>query len=744
MPLPQTTSQLDPATGYQIPTNSGTWANASTWGSYTSWISQPSTSIVVVSDIIDRGSVGLFNVKTTADVSGDISYSVFTSNTGEFQGEEIETIFTPYTTNASAFLGRYFAVCANVTSSSGSCELRSLGIAHTNNNFDLHFNNISTEDLDLGEYGSILPMPRAVGAINNIQATAHLPSDASARYIYTGNDDTGYIVNYNGNSTTLSNTITSAGEATAYTAFTSLDNYGANPATGGTLKIYKTINSSNWTVLSNPGNVAANITSVQFSPHGSIVAVGSTQDLRLYFRNNDTFAQMRNPDYAVSKVRSIAWSPSNEHLAVVGAFRNDNNTPGTDDSRDVYVFYSPEAASAPAYDPFLATYDIKFYDVLLPNSSIRNSNLTSNNPNYSRVVAWDPSSTYLAVGLSAQQPGSAPWPEMVEIYKKNSNTSFSKLSFSSGLDPNNVYITSIDWHPTGNWLAVAMIGSPRLKIYYRSGDTFIPITVSVPEYGNYNFAKWNPQGTHLAWTMIHASAPTFGATQKSFDFFKQTGNTFAYLNAMPYGPPNTYYPAEGPSDWSIGSNVFISAQRIGTSGEVYTYFYNVTYFANSNVSLSRISGLGTSTGPGFYNPSSWLKEYTSKIPVANVSIFNPTGGNIRVDGESMRYLVANATPNPPRLEGVTRGVSTTQFGNSIATSHAIGAQVFPIEQLDFTQRYYDVQPITSLVAYVGSKSRTQPAINIKTLSGSDTDGTFDAVVNVLPEQYMDSTNLNYR
>jgi hypothetical protein len=728
MPLPQTTSQLDPVTGYQIPTNSGTWANATTWGNYTSWISQPSTSIVVVSDIIDRGSVGFFNVRTTADVTGDISYSVFTSNTGEFQGEEVESIFAPFTTNVSAFCGRYFAVCANVTSSSGQCELRSLGIAHTNNSFNLHFNDVVTTTLDDSEYGSVLPMPRTVGAINNIQATVHLPSDASARYVYTSNDDAGYIVNYDGNSTTLSNSITSAGEATAYTAFISQPNQ-LIPGSFGNLRIYKTIDSMSWTSLSNPSNVSANITSVGFSPNGSVLAVGSVNNLRFYSRSGNTFTKMNDPQYAMIGVNDIAWSPDGNHVVATGSYRNGTRDSSAD-ARDTYVFY---------------VYNNTFYDVPLANSSVRNTKIVQGNCNLITKVAWDPSSTYLAVGYTAFSIGSAPYPDILEIYKKDSNTSFSKLSFSSGLDSQNVYVTSIDWHPSGNWLAVALFGSPGLKIYYRSGDDFIPISVSVPESGLYNFAKWNPQGTHLAWSMLHPGYPTFGARQKTFDFYKQSGNVFTYLNAISYGPPDVLNRAYAPSGWAIGSNVFIASEEYSTAGNASTYFYDVTYHANSNVSLTRISGINNqSSGNGFYNPSSYLQEYTSKIPVADVSIFNPTGGNARIDGETISYLVANATPNPPRLEGVTRGVSTTEFGNSSAASHRVGAEVFPVEQIDFEQRYFDIQAIETLVAYIGSKNRVQPAINIKSLTGYDRDGTFDAVVNVLPEQYMDGSNLNYR
>jgi len=753
MPLPQTTSQLDPVTGYQIPTNSGTWANATTWGNYTSWISQPSTSIVVVSDIIDRGSVGFFNVRTTADVSGDISYSVFTSNTGEFQGEEVESIFTPFTTNVSAFCGRYFAVCANVTSSSGSCELRSLGIAHTNNNFDLHFNNISTEDLDLGEFGSILPMPRTVGAINNIQATAHLPSDASSRYVYTGNDDTGYVVNYDGNSTTLSNTITSAGEATAYLAFntSSVNPYAAGPT--GELKIYKTINSRSWTVLSNPANVTPNVTAISFNTQGNILGVvGSTATapVRFYSRSGDTFTKMNDPNVFVPGPHTISWAPDGKHVAIIGDVRNSNNYPGTDDWRDVYVLYFTNN---------------NFYEVTFPNvSQLRYNSLGSMS---SRAMAWDPSSTYLAVALRCgTQANVALRPAHFEIYKKTAFDTIESIPTSNIQQPDWVdngnqgpYYSSVAWHPSGNWVAFAglSLGQTvnRIQIFYRSGDTFIRVyTLSnVPSYGLNPYAlhylSWNPAGTHLLWGWTATSAG-YGNKATPFDVFAQTGNTFTYLNSttnLPEWLPDQNNQSASAPTWAIGGNVIIApiyqSAGGGASANVITNFYNVAYYANSNIGLSKLTGINSNIGATF-GASTFVQEYTSKIPVANVSIFNPTGGNIRVDGESMRYLVANATPNPPRLEGVTRGVSTTQFGNSIVTGHAIGAQVFPIEQLDFTQRYYDVQTITSLVAYIGSKSRTQPAINIKTLAGSDSDGIFDAVINVLPEQYMDGTNLNYR
>lgn len=753
MPLPQTTSQLDPATGYQIPINSGTWANASTWASYTSWISQPSTSITVVGDIIDRGTAGYFNIKTTADYSGDISYSVFTSNTGEFQGEEVETIFTAYTTNVSAFYGRYFAVCANVSSSSGQCELRSLGIAHTNNTFDLRFDNMVSSNLDTNEFGSVLPMPRAVGAIKNIQATVHLPSDASARYVYTGNDDSGYIVNYNGNSTTLSNSITSAGEAIAYLAFNSVNSTPYSATSNGQLKIYKTINSREWSVLSNPANVTPNVSAVSFNTQGNILAVtGSTTTapVRFYSRSGDTFTKMNDPNVFVPSPNTISWAPNGQHVAIIGDVRNSSSYPGTDDWRDVYVLYFNNN---------------NFYEVTFPNvSQLRYNSVGSMS---SRAIAWDPSSTYLAVALRCGTQGNVSLrPAHFEIYKKTAFDTFETIPTSNIQQPTwtdngnqGPYYSSVAWHPSGNWVAFAGLDAGnftnRIQIFYRSGDSFTRVytLTNTGQSGMSPYAlhyiSWNPAGTHLLWGWT-ASLGGFGNKSTPFDVFAQTGNTFTYLNSTTNGSewvPDQTNVSDSAPVWAIGGNVIVAPIRQsaggGASANLITNFYNVTYYANSNIGLSKLTGINSNIG-ATYGASTFVQEYVSKIPVASVSIFNPTGGNIRVDGESMTYLVANATPNPPLLEGVTRGITTTQFGNSIAAGHNLGAQVFPIEQLDFDARYYDVQTITTLVAYIGSKNRAEPAINIKTLSGSDSDGTFDAVVNVLPEQYMDGSNLNYR
>lgn len=179
MPLPQETAILDPSTGFQLPPNTtGAWANLVTWSSWLSWNNRPANAMTVISTVTDRGSVGYFNLRTSTDVTGNITYAVFTSNTGSFSGEETISNISPNTGNIAAFCGRYYAVVANITEPSGGAVLRSMNITSTNSTFDLQY-----DDLVIGTLGGnvnhrILPLSRSVSAIKNIQVTPHYESAA--------------------------------------------------------------------------------------------------------------------------------------------------------------------------------------------------------------------------------------------------------------------------------------------------------------------------------------------------------------------------------------------------------------------------------------------------------------------------------------------------------------------------------------------------------------------------------------
>ena len=198
MALPNNTSIIDSVTNYAIPRNEGTWANLSlgTWETWKSWQNRRANSMVVVSTVQDRGVQGYFNIKTTADVTGNISYSVYTSNTGAFAGEETISNISPNTSNLAAFYGRYYSVVANVTDPSGQIELRKLDIETINSRFDIQLDDLSMGSLSGNVDYKVLPLSRSVSAITNIQVTPHYER---AEYF-----EEGYVQNYSvGTYTTL-------------------------------------------------------------------------------------------------------------------------------------------------------------------------------------------------------------------------------------------------------------------------------------------------------------------------------------------------------------------------------------------------------------------------------------------------------------------------------------------------------------------------------------------------------------
>lgn len=189
MSLPVSTATIDQSTGFALPRNIGTWGNLVAWDSWKSWNNQRANSMIVVGTVTDRGKSGYFNLRTTADVTGNIAYSVYTSNSGAFSGEETVSNITPNTSNIAAFYGRFYTVVANVTDPSGAIELRSLNVTSVDSRFDLELDDLVLGNLSGNIDHKILPLSRPVSAITNIQVTPHYET---ALYV-----DDDYLQTYN-------------------------------------------------------------------------------------------------------------------------------------------------------------------------------------------------------------------------------------------------------------------------------------------------------------------------------------------------------------------------------------------------------------------------------------------------------------------------------------------------------------------------------------------------------------------
>ena len=178
MALPPRTGIYDPTTNSFVAPNTGTWAGLTSWSSWTNWVNAPADSFTFVTDIVERGPTDYFNLKTdTQVVNGTVTYRVFTSNTGEFNGEETITTITPSSNNIEAFYGKYYAVEANIASSGGLSRLNNMTVTSTDESLDLKFNNLETSALTQTANGAVISLPRFSSAVLNVQLTLH--EDAS-------------------------------------------------------------------------------------------------------------------------------------------------------------------------------------------------------------------------------------------------------------------------------------------------------------------------------------------------------------------------------------------------------------------------------------------------------------------------------------------------------------------------------------------------------------------------------------
>lgn len=691
MPLPQTTSQLDPATGYQIPTNSGTWANASTWGSFTSWISKPSTSIVVVTNIIDRGTESYFNIKTTADFTGNISYSVFTSNTGEFQGEEIETIFTPYTTNVSAFYGRYFAVCANVSSTSGQCELRSLGIAHTNNTFDIHYNSLNSSTLNGVTSNRYLPLPRTIGALKTINVTAHDPTVTEAYYMLTG--ETGYIVDYNGTvSSRLAKNLLSGDYTAQYVA---MSRYQPNP---NRISIYETFDGVefNEIVQLNPSGINQN--SIRWSHDGTYLASVNDSNFSIWTRSVDSFTSLLS-NSSVSSGTVCAWSKSDNTWVAQGQ------------------------ASSPwvrIYKAGGGTYAVQSH----PSTGVDLGSVY--------CMEWDPTDTYLAVG-HGNNPG-------LTIYKRNGNSFTSLTTIPSYIAP----VFSLSWTPDGNRLAVGLYqGGTEQVIYilYRSGDTFVevpnPYNPSVDQGNKVTGLSYNTSGNALAicWNGTSLSSDT-----RFIGIYRVNGNTHTWAN--------TQIKSTNPA-WDISWNsnnqqIYVAqGQNHPWLLSAYPIQANINYgieifdFTYSGNVLSRVTNTGILAG-NITQVAAITTASNGYVRVDSTASF-PAVGSLRVDQETISYTSKTANT----FYGLSRGVTNSLFTTSTRSFHSNRSLVFDVANVT-VQSYFDVQAVGIVFPYITNKDRLTPGVTFRNGQGDYVGATFDATITVYPEQYMDASDLNYR
>lgn len=163
--------QLDPQTNTVIPNNTTTWADLTTWDSWTSWSGTPADPLVWFSDVVDLGTSTTFNLAIDCEANGVVSYSVMTSDTGLFAGEETQTDIDPGDTGISSFTGRFVLVVISVTAESGLNTISSVSIRANTRTIKLRINDLDTSTLSGTTSARVLELDRTIGGVVNWQIT---------------------------------------------------------------------------------------------------------------------------------------------------------------------------------------------------------------------------------------------------------------------------------------------------------------------------------------------------------------------------------------------------------------------------------------------------------------------------------------------------------------------------------------------------------------------------------------------
>jgi hypothetical protein len=172
MALPAYQGRLESSTNRVLPEDTATWDDLDSWQDLSTWISQPSPEIIWRTDRIDLGRSGSFNLEIITQAQGIVSYRVYTSTTGAFNGEETETVIANNATNIAAFTGRYVIVAVYVTRTSGLHQLESIEVSANTETFTISRSGVDSATLAGTTAARELDLGREVSHIWSISIQA--------------------------------------------------------------------------------------------------------------------------------------------------------------------------------------------------------------------------------------------------------------------------------------------------------------------------------------------------------------------------------------------------------------------------------------------------------------------------------------------------------------------------------------------------------------------------------------------
>lgn len=171
MAIPTINGYLDELANIVTPNNTGTWDDLTSWDSFNQWAMAPANPLIWNVAPIDLGSIQTFNLKIKTIADGRVEYTILTSDTGLFGGEETTTVIESNDVGIPAFSGRYLLISVSVYQTSGVNVLRGLEWSTAQGASRFSANDIDTSTLGGTASARTLTLTRTIGAVTNIQIT---------------------------------------------------------------------------------------------------------------------------------------------------------------------------------------------------------------------------------------------------------------------------------------------------------------------------------------------------------------------------------------------------------------------------------------------------------------------------------------------------------------------------------------------------------------------------------------------
>ena len=177
------------------PLSTSTWDGLSgtTWADWTEWAYATEDTIIwMIDDYFVANTPEPYNLKITCVSTGEVSYKVYASSNGAFNGEETETVISHTATNVPVFRSRFLRVIVystrvnNITPEISEITLELVKSATK----DLIINDLDTSTLEGTQTARVIALPEPVGNIIDIKVTPRETASPYALDVYVTNTAT--------------------------------------------------------------------------------------------------------------------------------------------------------------------------------------------------------------------------------------------------------------------------------------------------------------------------------------------------------------------------------------------------------------------------------------------------------------------------------------------------------------------------------------------------------------------------